>query len=259
MLSYKDTYHRLLKLYKDTGAGHIGSGISILPAIYVLLTQIFDAKKDILVFSKGHATAALYCVLFACDYISEEELASFYSKDGTRFGGHVSSNLFDFIPFATGSLGHGPSLANGLALAKKYKKEPGLIYCICGDGEWQEGACWEALTFSVRHKLNNIVFYVDCNGWQGFGSVEDVTGYDENVLVGKIQSFGAKVVQCNGESKDTLKSVFLAQSLDSFMPNVILARTVKGKGLLEYENTLDSHYIQMSDNLYERIMDNQRG
>ena len=255
MLTYTDTYLRLLKLYKDTGAGHMGGGISVLPAVYVLLNEILETDRDLLVFSKGHTVAALYCTLFACGYIFEQELMSFYSSDGTRFGGHVPSHLFQFIPFATGSLGHGPSLACGLALAKRYKKESGIIYCICGDGEWQEGACWEALAFAVHHKLNNIVFYIDCNGWQGFGSVQSTVGHGDDMLAEKISSFGAKIIRCDGENPKVLSDIFI-RPLDSSFPSVILAKTTKGKGLLDYENTLDSHYIQMNDVLYKRVMKN---
>ena len=191
-IEYRSLYGRLLSLHKDARAPHIGGSISVLPVVYVLFSGVFDENKDKLVYSKGHTVTALYCMLGLRGFLSESELSEFYS-DGTRLGGHPSKNLTPFCPFATGSLGHGPSLAAGLALGKKFKAEAGHIFCICGDGEWQEGACWEALTFCVHHKLNNITFVIDCNGWQGFGSVRDVAGYDMEDLERRLAAFGVDV------------------------------------------------------------------
>ena len=250
--TYQETYLKLLSLYKSTCSGHIGGGISVLPLLYALLSGIFDTKKDIMVFSKGHCVAALYCSLNSAGYISDSELSTFY-EDGTKLGAHTPANLLNFIPFATGSLGHGFSLANGLALAKKLKKEPGHIYCFCGDGEWQEGSCWEALNFSVKRGLDNLTVIIDCNNWQGFGSVFDTTGVGCEGLASRISSFGVNVLTCNGQDLLDINSNYLLES-NCITPKFILAKTIKGKGLLEYEDTLDSHYIQLNSDLFERVI-----
>ena len=129
--SFSETKKTLIDLYHASRSGHIGGGISILPALYSLFSGQFNPKRDKIVFSKGHCVAALYVTLNAAGFLSDQMLATFYT-DNTKLGAHTPSHLVPFIPFATGSLGHGPSLTNGLGLAKKLLHEPGHIYCFCG-------------------------------------------------------------------------------------------------------------------------------
>lgn len=257
-LTYEETRLRLLKLYRDSeGSAHIGGGLSVLPIIYVLFDTVFNEKDDYFVLSKGHVAAALYCVLYAYGAIDENMLRTFYSSNGTHLGGHVSNSIVPFIPFATGALGHGVSLACGLALAKKFNDEKGNVYCVCGDGEWQEGSCWEALGFAVKHKLSNLKVIIDCNGWQGFGLVKDVIGQDIGNLAEKIRVFGANAVICDGGKTDDIRDSFAKNSCETSMTTVMLAKTIKGQGMLEYENTLASHYVSMTEELYNRVIKNE--
>lgn len=249
--TFKDTLCNFLNMHHTTFSGHIGGGLSVLPLIYNLFDGFFNPETDFIVFSKGHSVAALYATLNAADHVSDELLAT-YHQDGTKLGAHTPANLVNFVPFATGSLGHGFSLANGLALAKRFKKEQGSIFCFCGDGEWQEGSCWEALNFSVNHRLNNITVIVDCNNWQGFGSVMETTGVECEGLANRITSFGVNAHFCDGENFEEIANAYAAKPNNK--PKFIFAKTTKGKGLLEYEDTLDCHYIQLNNALYQRVI-----
>lgn len=255
MMEYSDKeysvlYKRLLKLHRDTGAVHAGGSISILPVIYLLFSGLFHDDKDILVFSKGHTVFALYCVLAMRGFISEEDLRS-CCNDGAKLGAHPPKNLVPFAPFATGSLGHGASLSAGLALGKKFQHHDGHIYCICGDGEFQEGSCWEAVIFSVKHKLDNMTIIIDCNNWQGFGSVNDTAGYGLEGLAQRINAFGAEVRTCDVHDWEKLYSCMSSVSEEKL--SVVLVRSVKGEGLGIYENTLASHYIKINDVIAEGV------
>ena len=246
---YCNLYRRLIELHRDTGAVHAGGSISILPVMYLLFSGLFSEDNDMLVFSKGHTVFALYCVLAMRGFISEEDLMN-CCKDGARLGAHPPKNLVPFAPFATGSLGHGASLSAGLALGLKLHDRAGRVYCICGDGEFQEGSCWEAVTFSVRHKLDNMTIIIDCNGWQGFGSVYDTAGYGVDGLASRLSAFGADVKTCNVHDWEALCSCISSNSSGKL--SAVLVSSVKGEGLGIYENTLASHYIKIDDSIAEK-------
>ena len=144
---------RLLQMHFESGVGHIGGNLSCLDSLMVLHHKIMN-KDDLFVLSKGHAAGALYVTLWSLGRLSDDELKLFH-KDHTKLSGHPAPGWLKDIPFATGSLGHGFSLAAGLALSKKIKGEPGRVFCVTSDGEWEEGSNWEALIFSVHQKLNS--------------------------------------------------------------------------------------------------------
>ena len=246
---YCALYMRLLQLHKDTAGIHAGGSISVLPVLYVLFSGLFDANKDMLVHSKGHTVFALYCVLAMRGFLNEAELDT-CCADGARLGAHPPKNLVPFSPFATGSLGHGLSLSAGLALGKKLQHQDGRVFCVCGDGEFQEGSCWEAVTFSVRHALYNLTLIIDCNGWQGLGSVHEVAGYGLDGLRERLSAFGANVKVCDVQDFDALASCLSEHTSDT--PSVVLVRSVKGEGLGEYQDTLASHYIKIDGEMLER-------
>src|SRR5438105_390525 len=136
---------RLLQMHFESGVGHIGGNLSCLDVLMVLYHQVLRAE-DAFVLSKGHAAGALYTALWSVDRLTDAELRQFH-QDGTKLSGHPAPGALPEVPFATGSLGHGLSLAAGLALGKRLKAEPGRVFCLLSDGEWQEGSCWEALRF----------------------------------------------------------------------------------------------------------------
>jgi transketolase len=150
--------------------------------------------------------------------------------------------------FPTGSLGHGPSLSAGLALAAKKQKTGRKVYCLCSDGEWQEGSCWEALIFSVHHKLDNLTILIDQNRLQGFGTTEQVTSCGD--LQPRLSSFGANVLICDGHNHEQILD---ALKSPTDQPKIILLTTVKGRGTL-YENKMESHYLPLTLENYEFSM-----
>ena len=244
---YKMLYTRLLRFHKASGLVHAGGSISILPVVYVLFSGVFDVKHDILIFSKGHTASALFCVLALRGFISESELEN-CGRDGVRLGVHHPKKLVNFSPFGTGSLGHGASLAAGIALGKKLMHKPGRVFCICGDGEFQEGSCWEAIIFSSRHKLNNLKIIIDCNNWQGFDSVKHTAGYTSEGLADRLSAFNLNIALCDVHDFEAINS-----DLEAFheqKTSVLLVNSIKGEGMGIYEDTLASHYVKINDEIY---------
>jgi transketolase len=208
----------------------------------------FMGDDDVFLLSKGHSAAALYVTLWSKGLIPDETLDTF-ARDGTTLPGHPSGTAIPGVLFPTGSLGHGFSLSCGLAVAGKYKNSKGRIFCLCSDGEWQEGSCWEALIFAVRHKLDNLTVIIDQNGLQAFGTTEEVAFMAE--LEPRIASFGANAVTLNGHDLDALRTGFGLRV--SGKPSFLLLRTVKGRGTY-FENEISSHYLPLTREQYEEAL-----
>jgi transketolase len=196
-------------------------------------------EEDGFILSKGHSAGALYVTLWSRGKISEEKLATF-CRDNTALAAHPSGGNIPGLMFPTGSLGHGPSLAAGLALAAKTTGSRRSVYCLCSDAEWQEGSCWEALIFSVHHALDNLVILIDQNNLQGFGTTRSVVSCSN--LEGRIASFGVEVISCNGHDPGEILEKL---NKPRTRPKVILLNTIKGKGTL-FENKLESHYLPLT-------------
>lgn len=152
---------RLLQMHFDSGVGHIGGNLSALDAMLVVFHQYLRAG-DQFILSKGHSAGALYVSLWSVGRLKDEELKLFH-KDNTLLAGHPPARGIADIPFATGSLGHGLSLAAGTALGMKLKHSNAQVVCLTSDGEWQEGSTWEALIFASHHALSNLTVLVDHN------------------------------------------------------------------------------------------------
>jgi transketolase len=281
---------RLLRLHYEANAGHIGGNLSCLDAMLVLhLATMTEADRFVL--SKGHAAGALYVSLWAKGLLSEEILATFCGE-GTTLPGHPSGSGVPGLLFPTGSLGHGPSLAAGLALALRHKRKTGKpenrgrVYCLCSDGEWQEGSCWETLNFALRHELDNLVILVDQNGLQGFGSTAEVIGISD--LAPRFEAFGAFVQSVDGHDPESIRAALATSehassaipetrfgvsetivhgaegspepyrripSLQAGVtqnrrPHIVVLRTRKGYGL-HFEGKLESHYLPLTREQYE--------
>lgn len=235
---------RLLLLHYQSHTGHIGGNLSCLDTLMTLYHSVL-AAPDHFILSKGHAAGALYVTLWSKGLISDEILATFCAE-GTSLPGHPSGTGVPGLLFATGSLGHGPSLACGLALAHKHKKEAGTVYCLCSDGEWQEGSCWEALNFAVRQKLDNLVILLDQNGLQGFGRTAEVIGFSD--LTPRFAVFGASVTGVDGHNPDEILQALIGSTPQTV--RVIVLRTEKGRGLA-FEGKLESHYLPITKEEYE--------
>ncbi len=236
------TKARLLRMHFESGVGHIGGNLSALDMILYLHHRELGAD-DVFLLSKGHAAGALYAALWSLGRLTDDDLSQFH-REGTRLSGHPAPGWRADIPFATGSLGHGLSLACGLALGKKLKKEQGRVFCLLSDGEWNEGSTWEGLIFAAHHGLD-LTALVDLNGLQGFGATADVADLDP--LAEKIRAFGADVRIIDGHKTDELAAALARRAKG---PRVIVARTVKGHGVSFMENKMEWHYLPMTENQY---------
>jgi transketolase len=238
---------RLLQMHYESGVGHIGGNLSSLDILMTLYLGVLR-PEDAFVLSKGHSAGALYVTLWSTGALCEEDLKLFH-KDGTRLSGHPPVQGIPEILFATGSLGHGLSLASGLALARKLKREPGRVFCLMSDGEWNEGSNWEALIFLKHHQLDNLTLIVDLNGLQGMGRTCDVA--DIAPLTSKFRSFGLSAVEVDGHDCAALAGVLERRETE---PMAIVARTIKGHGVSFMEDRFDWHYLPLQKEQYREAL-----
>jgi transketolase len=238
---------RLIKMHYESRVGHIGGNLSALDLILVLYHCVLN-DSDVFILSKGHSAGALYVALWTIGRISENELGSFH-KDGTRLSGHPPTRGIGDIPFATGSLGHGFSLASGLALGKQIRGEPGRVFCLTSDGEWNEGSSWEALIFARQHRLDNLRLIVDLNGLQGFGPTAEVADLDP--LAAKFREFGFKTREIDGHDPSAIREALLSPDPG---PDVVVAKTRKGCGVSFMENQMEWHYLPLTADQYEQAL-----
>lgn len=239
---------RLLRMHFESGVGHIGGNLSALDLLLMLYHRVL-APDDMFVLSKGHAAGALYITLWSKGLLTDQDLALFH-RDGTRLSGHPPPNLIPEIKFATGSLGHGFPLAAGLALGKSIQGQPGRVFCLMSDGEWNEGSCWEALVFSKQRKLEKLTIIIDSNGLQGFGSTKEIA--DLGSLKEKIAAFGATAEEIDGHDPE---EIYAALSRDLRGPRAIIARTKKGRGVSFMENKMEWHYLPMNQEQYRQAVE----
>jgi len=238
---------RLLTLYHEADSGHVGGSLSCFEALMALHHEL-TAEDDRFILSKGHAAGALYVALWSKGLISEDTLRTF-AGDGTLLPGHPSGNGIPGLLFPTGSLGHGPSLAAGLALAARFQGSARHIWCLCSDGEWQEGACWEALIFAVHHKLDNLTLLVDQNGLQAFGTTQDVVSISD--LSPRFSAFGSFVTKLDGHDQQAL--IEAAKITHEGKPRVLVLQTRKGRGT-RLEGQVACHYLPLNASEYDELM-----
>jgi transketolase len=246
---------RFLTMYKQANAGHIGCSLSCTEML-VFVRFGWMKEHDVLVLSKGHAAAALYAVLAEAGSLTEEEIKTFYA-DGTILSAHPPVNKIPDIPFATGSLGHGLSLTAGMALAARLKNQQRTFFCITSDGELNEGSVWEAALFIRQQQLHNVVWLIDRNGIQGIGRTEEVMALEP--LAAKLESFGFFVVAADGHNFASLaagKDKALDPNNIHHAPIAMICKTVKGNGLGPLENSVECHYLPLTDRQYEQTLDN---
>ena len=240
-------------------SGHPGGALSIADILTVLYFNQMNVNpempqsnlRDRLVLSKGHASAALYAVLAERGFINKEDLKTF-RKLGSNLQGHPDMEKVPGVDMSTGSLGQGLSIANGMAIASKMDNLGCRVYCILGDGEIEEGQIWEAAMTSNKYKLDNLCVILDNNGLQIDGKVEEVKALD--CLYSKWESFGFNVIPCDGHNIDMLIDSFEKARQTKEKPSIIIARTVKGKGVPFMENKAEWHGKAPNDEQYERAM-----
>lgn len=236
----------IIKMITESKSGHPGgslSAVEILTYLYFEEMNInennLDSKeRDYFVLSKGHAAPVLYATLSERGFIKEEELMTL-RKIGSKLQGHPDSKKIEAIDISTGSLGQGISNAVGLAIGAKMDNDNSRVYTLLGDGELQEGLVWEAVMSAAHYKLDNLIAFVDYNKLQIDGNNEDVMGLKP--LDKKFESFGWNVITIDGHDfKEIEKALSDARSIDK-KPTVIIANTVKGKGVSFMENNAGWH------------------
>lgn len=238
---------RLLQMHYESGVGHIGGNLSSLDALLVLFSTHIS-KDDLFILSKGHSAGALYIALWSKGLLTDDDLKRFH-KDATRLPGHPPASGISEVRFATGSLGHGLSLAAGSGLARRLKKDGGHVYCLTSDGEWQEGSTWEALIFICHHQLSNVTVLIDKNNLQGFGDTESVASMEN--LIEKIRAFNVDIVSVPGHDIDAINS---ALSSARSRPKVIVLETQKGAGVSFMENKMEWHYLPLNQDQYRQAL-----
>ncbi len=230
----------------EAASGHPGGSLScmdVLTALYFDEMNV-DPKnpkwqdRDRFVMSKGHCSPALYPVLALRGFFPVEELHMFRRIDG-HMSGHVEMKYVPGVDMSTGSLGQGISTAVGMALGAKLKGQSYRVYSILGDGEVAEGQVWEAMMAAAKYKLDNLCAIVDVNGLQIDGRTCDVMPTEP--LDKKFESFGAHVITIDGHDFDAIKAAFAEARTVKGQPTVILAKTVKGKGVSYMENNAGWH------------------
>lgn len=227
------------------GSGHPGGSLSSTDIIACLYFEVMRHNpkepkwqdRDRFHLSKGHCCPAVYAVLALCGYISKEELWTL-RKLGSVLQGHPDKRT-PGIEVASGSLGQGLSVALGMALAGRMDNRSYRVYCLMGDGELQEGNIWEAAMAAAHFKLDNLCAIVDYNHFQIDGKTEDIMNLEP--LLNKWEAFGWHVIQCDGHNIEKLLNAFEKAKTVKLKPTVIIADTVKGKGVSFMEHVVDFH------------------
>lgn len=235
-----------LDMVYKANSGHLGGSFSAVDALTTLYFHTMridpadpsDPDRDRFVLSKGHCTPALYPVLALRGYFPVEELELFRSIDG-HMSGHAEMRHVKGVDMSTGSLGQGVSAAVGMALAGKADGKDYRVYTILGDGEIEEGQVWEAAMAAAKFKLSNLCAVVDVNGLQIDGKTADVMPSEP--LDKKFEAFGWRVLKADGHDYESLIAAFDEAKKDEGRPVVILAKTVKGKGVSFMENDAGWH------------------
>ncbi len=240
-------------------SGHTGGSLSICDILSVLFFKEMnidpqDPKnpdRDRFVLSKGHAAPAYYAALAAKGYFPEEEMVTL-RKLGSHLQGHPSITKTVGVDMSTGSLGQGLSAANGMAMMAKYDKKDYRVYCICGDGEVQEGQVWEAAMTAAHYKLDNLVLFLDSNGLQIDGNVKDVM--NNGPLSARFDAFGWEVLTVDGHDVAEIDAALQKAKTIKGKPTAIIANTVKGKGVSFMENLASWHGAAPNDEQYAQAV-----
>lgn len=239
----KELRKDIVKMIYEAKSGHPGGSLSCIDILVTLYHSAMNLKTDEqgkridkFVLSKGHAAPAYYAVLASKGFISKDELMTL-RKIESNLEGHPT-NKINGIDVSSGSLGQGLSIANGMALSKKISNKEGYVYCLVGDGEIQEGQFWEALMTLNKYQLNRLILFIDVNGLQIDGTTEEVMPLGD--LSQKIKSFGLSVEVIDGNKIEQILHAINTVKLRN-TPTVILAKTIKGKGVSYMENLAKWH------------------
>lgn len=255
-IAYRKT---ILRIIKNANAGHTGGSLSCIDILNVLYNHVMNItpdnfasnQRDHYIQSKGHSVEALYTVLADQGFYPEAELDTL-NQFQSHFVGHPTRKV-NGIEHNTGALGHGLSVSVGIALGLKQSHQDHRVFTLLGDGELAEGSSWEALMSASHYKLDNLVVIIDRNTLQITGGTEDVMGLEP--LADRFVAFGCAVKVCNGNDVHDLVKTLDDLPFEAGKPNVVIARTVKGKGVSFMENTTTWHHKVPNDTDYQAALD----
>ena len=249
----------IVKMVYNAQSGHPGGSLGAADILTYLYFEEMNVNKDNVgsvdrdrfVLSKGHCSPALYATLYEAGLMNEDLMG--FRQLGSKLQGHPNMNYVDGVDMSTGSLGQGVSAAVGMAIANKLDGNKNRVYALCGDGEAEEGIVWEALMAACHYKLDNLCIIFDQNGLQIDGNVQDVIG--PLPLLEKAQAFGAATIECDGNDYEQLANAFGFARQNKGVPTVIIAHTVKGKGVSYMENNYAWHGAAPKEEDYNIAME----
>lgn len=242
----RDIRKKIYQMAHFAGGGHMGAAFSMADIISVLYFDNvlkYDAQnpeweeRDKFILSKGHACYALYAALAKAGYFPEEELQH-VGQMGSKFGGHPKMHDIPGVEASTGALGHGLSFAIGIAYANKVDQKDSQVYVVLGDGECQEGSVWEGALSAPTLELDNLTVIVDHNKLQAMDQLENIVHMAPFVI--KWKAFGWNVLEIDGHNYSEIKDALLVRQTKK--PTLIVANTIKGKGVSFMENVPIWHY-----------------
>ncbi len=256
-IAYRKT---ILEIIHRGGAGHTAGSLSCVDILNVLYNHAMNitpanfqqVDRDHYIQSKGHSVEALYTILADQGFFSQEDLLTQLNQSGTHFVGHPTRKV-PGVEHNTGALGHGLSVAVGLALAAKLDDKSYRVFTLLGDGELAEGSSWEAAMTAAHYKLDNLIVIIDRNTLQITGRTEEVNALEP--LEEKFKAFGFAVQQVDGNDVAALAKVLDAVPFAAGQPNLVLANTVKGKGVSFMEDVKVWHHKVPSDDQLQTALD----
>ncbi len=255
----KEIRKKILKMMFVSKTSHLGSCLScvdILTVLYFKILSINPKKprqenRDRFILSKGHAAAALYVTLAQRGFFPEEILNG-YCKDGKKLPGHSTRGFVPGVEASTGSLGHGLPMGVGMALAAKNDGKHYRVFVLMSDGECEEGSVWEAAMFANHNKLDNLVAIIDYNKLQAFGRTNEVLNLEP--LKRKWEDFGWSVREINGHNFPEIEKTLSNIPFQKRKPSLVIAHTIKGKGVSFMEDKLEWHYLNLNEESYKKAL-----
>ncbi|HCC5835928.1 transketolase [Citrobacter farmeri] len=252
-----------LKSLIHLGFGHFGGCMSVVETLAVLYGEVMNIdpgdpdwpERDYFVLSKGHAGPALYSTLALKGYFPVAELSTL-NQNGTRLPSHPDRLKTRGVDATTGSLGQGISIAGGMALSHKLAQRTNRVFCIVGDGELNEGQCWEAFQFIAHHRLNNLTVFVDWNKQQLDGELNDII--HPFCLEDKFRAFGFEAFTVKGDDIPGLLAVVQPVLDNQARPRVVILDSIKGQGVPYLEQLANSHHLRLTDESRHALLDNLR-
>jgi len=249
----KDIRKTIINMAYRAKSPHVGSCLScveILTALYFDTMRIEPwEERDIFVLSKGHAAMCLYATLALRGIIDKSLLDGYYQNDGT-LPAHLDRFSVRGIEVSAGSLGHGFNIGIGMALGFKRRNNKRKVYTVIGDGESEEGSIWEGALFTPKLGIDNFTAIIDYNNLQGYGCPRNICAYEP--IKAKWEAFGWYAIEVNGHDFKEIQSALRQDSVGK--PKIIIAHTVKGKGISFMENRLEWHYFIISDKDKEKAL-----